>query len=300
MSIKVSVVVLTYNHEVYIAKALDSILSQEINFEMQIIVADDGSKDATKSIIHSFANKYPEKFILFEKQSNQGVRNNVLSFLDSIHGDYIAVLDGDDYWSDVNKIQKQVDFLDSNQDFNGVFHDAEIKHVDSAQNLLFNQKKYYSQSYVFKDVIFPSDLISRQMILPSSSTFLRSSILSNIDRSLLLDNYSILWKLTCFGIKNSKFYFMNEPMSVYHNHQKGISKSDNDKFHLSHIKFLKKLRRDDFYKYCSFDIYSSLSNEYKILLDSKQSKMNKNNLFRKYIWIELKRIFFYKREISKN
>jgi len=297
MSAKVTVVVLTYNHELYIAKALHSILAQEIDFEIQIIVADDGSQDSTRSIVNDFFNTYPEKFLIFEKESNEGVRANVLSCLEAIKGDYIAILDGDDYWSDLKKLQKQVDFLDKNQDFNGVFHDAEIAHLDSAESLLFNQKKYYSQSYVFKDVIFPSDLISRKMIFPSSSALLRTSILASVNKSFLVDNYSILWKLTCFGIKNSKFYFINEPMSIYHNHHKGISKSDNEKFHLSHINFLRNLLQDDFYIGCKYDIYSSLSTEYKILLDSKQSHVSKRKLFRNYIFSEMRRIFYYRKSL---
>jgi glycosyltransferase involved in cell wall biosynthesis len=295
MAIKVTVVLLTYNHELYITKALHSILAQEIDFEIQIIVADDGSQDSTRSIVNEFFKTYPEKFLIFEKESNQGVRTNVLSCLEAIKGDYIAILDGDDYWNDLKKLQKQVDFLDENQDFNGVFHDAEIAHVDSAENLLFNQKKYYSQSYVFKDVIYPSDLISRKMILPSSSALLRSSILELVNKSFLVDNYSILWKLTCFGIKNSKFYFINEPMSIYHNHHKGISKSDNDKFHLSHIKFLRSLLQDDFYQDYKHDIYAALSTEYKILLDSKLSHLNKRKLFRNYMFSEMRRLFYFRK-----
>jgi glycosyltransferase involved in cell wall biosynthesis len=299
MTIKVSVVVLTYNHELYIAKALESILSQVVDFNIQIIVADDGSQDRTLSIVDSFAEVHPDRFLVLKKEANQGIKNNVFKCIERINGEYIAILDGDDYWSDFKKLQKQVDFLDKNQDFNGVFHDAAIEHVDSAQNLLFNQKKYYSQSYVFNDVIFPSDLISRRMILPSSSALLRSSILALVNKSFLVDNYSILWKLTCFGIKNSKFYFVNEPMSVYHNHSKGISKSDNDKFHLSHINFLRSLLQDDFYQGYQYDIYAAISSEYRVLLDTKQSQLNKRKLFRNYMFSEMRRLYYYRKSLIK-
>jgi len=299
MSIKVTVVVLTYNHERFIAKALESILNQEIDFKLQIIVADDGSQDETNNIVADFTKRFPDSFSLIGEATNQGVRRNIFNCISEIKGEYIAILDGDDFWSDKEKLKKQVDFLDQNQDFNGVFHDAEIIHVDSAQEQLFNKKKYYSQSYVYKDEIHPTDLVSRSMILPSSSALLRSSVLATVDKSLLVDNYSMLWKLTCFAIKRSKFHFINEPMSVYHNHSKGISKGDNDKFHLSHILFFEKLLQDDYYKYTRYDVYRAMVNEYKILLDSKDSKLNKRKLFWKYVKCEFQKIRYYRKDLTR-
>ena len=297
MSIKVTVVVLTYNHEFYIAQALDSILNQEIDFNIQIIVADDGSTDGTKSIVNDFLNAHPDKFSVLGKESNHGVRVNVLNCFDEIKGEYIAILDGDDYWSDNNKLQRQVSFLDENEDFNGVFHDAEIVHVDRVQTKLFSQKKYYSQSYVFNEIIFFSDLIARKIILPSSSALLRGSILNLVDKSLLVDNYSTLWKLTCFGIKKSKYYFINEPLSVYRNHNKGISKSAFVQFHLSHIHFLRNLLRDDYFQHYKYDIYCSLSAECKTLLDSKPSGSNKRTLFRNYLFLEIRKFWYYRKQL---
>ena len=299
MSIKVTVVVLTYNHELYIAQALESILSQEVDFKIQIIVADDGSTDGTKSIINDLLSAHPDKFSVLGKESNHGVRVNVLNCFDEIKGEYIAILDGDDYWSDNRKLKRQVDFLEENQDFNGVFHDAEILHIDSVKTKLFSQKKYYSQCYVFNEIVFISDLIARKMILPSSSALIRSSILKLLDKSLLEDNYSILWKVTCFGIKKSKFYFINEPLSVYRNHNKGISKSAFVQFHLSHINFLQNLLRDDYFQYYKYDIYYSLSIEYKILLDSKPNSLNKRMLFRNYILFEICKLWYYRKQLFK-
>lgn len=299
MCIKVTVVVLTYNHELYIAQALESILSQEVDFKIQIIVADDGSIDGTKSIINDFLNAHPDKFSILGKESNHGVRVNVLNCFDAVKGEYIAILDGDDYWSDSHKLKRQVDFLEENQDFNGVFHDAEILHIDSVKNKLFSQKKYYSQCYVFNEIVFLSDLIARKMILPSSSALMRSSILKLVNKSLLEDNYSILWKVTCFGIKKSKFYFINEPLSVYRNHNNGISKSAFVQFHLSHINFLQNLLREDYFKYYKYDIYGALSAEFKILLESKKSSLNKAKLFRKYIVSEARKSWYYRKQLFK-
>ncbi len=88
-------------------------------------------------------------------------------------------------------------------------------------------------------------------------------------------------------------------MSVYHNHSKGISKSDNDKFHLSHILFYEKLLQDDYYKYTRYDVYRALVNEYKILLDSKDSKLNKRKLFWKYVKCEFQKIRYYRKDLTR-
>ncbi|MBN9294239.1 MAG: glycosyltransferase [Flavobacteriia bacterium] len=299
MSVKVTIVVLTYNHERFIAKALESILAQNTDFTFQILVADDGSTDATLTIINDFYQKNPDKFIIKNNTINQGIKANILNSFSEIDGEYIAILDGDDYWQYTEKLRKQIEFLENHPDFNGVFHDAEIVHIDDSKEVLYNQKKYYSQAYTFDEMIHPVQLISRKMIFPSSSVLLRASALNLIEAKLLKDQYSLLWKLTCFVIKNSKFYFINEPWSVYHNHTKGISKSDNTQFHFSHITFLEDLLRDEYYKYYKYEIYASISGEYKILLDTKQTP-GKRKLFRKYLNCELKKLWYYRKRIKAN
>lgn len=297
MSVKLTVIVLTYNHERFISKAITSILDQQVDFDYQIVVADDGSKDKTVTYIQDISNQNPGKIVLLQKQSNNGIKNNILSLLSVIKGKYIANLDGDDYWSDPNKLQKQIQFLDSNPEYNGVFHDTKIVHIDDAENILFQSRKLYSQAYVYKEEIFPTDIISRQFILPSSSAVLRTSVIEMVNPNWILDDFSILWKITCFGIKHSKYYFINEVMSVYQNHSLGISKHNQDQFHLSHIQFLLNLRKDDFYREYKYAIYISVSSELKILLDSKKTQLNKQILFVKYCINEIKRIWYYRKEI---
>ena len=85
MSIKLTVVVLTYNHERFISKALKSILNQKVDFDFQIVVADDGSTDNTVNLIQQFANEIPGKIILFQKQNNKGIKNNIFSKVLNIH-----------------------------------------------------------------------------------------------------------------------------------------------------------------------------------------------------------------------
>lgn len=137
----VSVVIGTYNHGAYIAKAIGSVLEQDFEGEMEIIIGDDNSEDDTYSICQKFAAK-DSRIRLFQRNRSEVIyingrptgRNNFLKNIAEARGKYIALLDGDDYWDDSSKIRKQVQFLENNKEFALCFHDAQL--VDAEENLL--------------------------------------------------------------------------------------------------------------------------------------------------------------------
>lgn len=119
-AIMVSIVVATYNHEQYIAEALDSFLIQKTNFRVEILVNDDASTDTTAQIVKKYEEKYPHLFISFYQtvnQYSQGKRPWFNVLFPAARGKYIALCEGDDYWTDPLKLQKQVDFLEANLSF---------------------------------------------------------------------------------------------------------------------------------------------------------------------------------------
>lgn len=106
----------TYNHEKYIAQAIESILMQQVDFNYRIIICEDGSTDRTPQICQAYKDRYPDKIDLYLNEVNKGVKINArkLHQLSLRSGaKYIAMLDGDDYWTDPGKLQRQVDFLES-------------------------------------------------------------------------------------------------------------------------------------------------------------------------------------------
>lgn len=113
----VSVVVLTYNQEQLIEQCLDSILSQQCNFEFELIVGEDCGTDRTREICKKYQLKYPQIVKLLLQDSNQGLIKNFADLMSLCKGKYIAHCAGDDYWCDDLKLQKQVDFLENNQDY---------------------------------------------------------------------------------------------------------------------------------------------------------------------------------------
>lgn len=121
--IKVTVVTVTYNHEEYIKECLESLVCQKTNFRYQILVGDDCSTDGTAGVVREYANKYPGLIVPILRKKNVGSMHNFGDLcqraLDA--SEYIAFCDGDDYWVDENKLQKQVDYLEAHKEVNGCF-----------------------------------------------------------------------------------------------------------------------------------------------------------------------------------
>jgi glycosyltransferase involved in cell wall biosynthesis len=110
---KVSVLMPCYNHESYIAQAIDSFLAQECDFDIELLIGNDASTDNTLKIAKKYADKFPDKIKLINHETNQGLLKNYKSLLNLARGEYIAILESDDYWCDNTKLQKQIDFLDA-------------------------------------------------------------------------------------------------------------------------------------------------------------------------------------------
>jgi glycosyltransferase involved in cell wall biosynthesis len=120
----VSVCIQTYNHEKYIAQCLENVLNQKANFLWEIILGEDESSDSTREICIDYSRRFPDKIKLFLHSRSNVIyvngnatgRNNLIQNLTNAKGKYIALCEGDDYWTDQYKLQKQVDFLEANPD----------------------------------------------------------------------------------------------------------------------------------------------------------------------------------------
>lgn len=121
----ISIAMLTFNHQDFIVQALEGVLMQNTDFNFKIIVADDKSTDNTRNILLTYQKNYPNKFKLILQNDNVGVHENTLSLIENVEGKYIALCEGDDYWFDSSKLQKQVDFLEHNPEYVLSFHDVQ-------------------------------------------------------------------------------------------------------------------------------------------------------------------------------
>jgi glycosyltransferase involved in cell wall biosynthesis len=122
----VSVCMITYNHERFIAQAIESVLMQETDFPVELVIGEDCSTDGTRAIVVEYAQRYPERIRPFLRERNLGMIPNFVATLQACRGKYIALLEGDDYWTDPHKLQKQVQFLEGHPDYVLCHHDAMI------------------------------------------------------------------------------------------------------------------------------------------------------------------------------
>lgn len=208
---KVSVVCISYNQEKYIEQTLDGFLMQKTNFPVEIIIADDASTDKTASIIRKYEKQNPGCFQANLRIQNIGAIDNLLDTLKAASGDYIALCEGDDFWTNPTKLQKQVDFLDTHPDFSLVFHPVRV--------FFENQEE--------EEKIFPDFTEGEQFTIKKllEDNFIQTN--SVMYRRINYDNLSsdvmpFDWYLHLIHAKNGKIGFLNEVMSTYRRHDGGL------------------------------------------------------------------------------
>jgi glycosyltransferase involved in cell wall biosynthesis len=210
----VSVRTLTYNHEKYIEKCLDGVLMQKTKFKYEYIIGEDCSRDKTREIVNAYAEKYPDIIKLVTSDTNVGIPENSRRTRVLCNGKYQALCEGDDYWTDPYKLQKQVDFLEKNNECTVCFHKAEIL---SENNLRKNQKYFpFFRPKIITDI---KDILKENYIATCTVMY----------RTKLFDEFPEWFSKLAFGdwsihILNAqygKIGFIDQPMSVYRLHSTG-------------------------------------------------------------------------------
>jgi len=220
MGLLVSVVVITYNHEPYIRQALDSIFSQIVNFSYEVLIADDASSDKTPQILTMYSRLHPEIRLML-RQKNVGATKNGYYAMQKCRGKYLAYLEGDDFWTDTSKLQKQIDFLEKKSDFIGNCHEFHIVN-ESGENIVktlnwVSHKKVFTLAD-FQGIFLPSQpstYVFRNFFLDKSRDY---SFLYKTDR-MISDRTHIMF---CLSLGN--FYCFGQKMSAYRVMSTGITR----------------------------------------------------------------------------
>jgi len=133
---------ITFNQEKFIAQAIESALMQHANFKYEIVIGEDYSTDRTRDIVLEYQEKYSDRIKLLLQGKNVGMHKNFVDTYYACRGKYIALLEGDDYWTDAHKLQKQVDFLENNPNFSICFHNMQIIYANEPHlNRISNVKQ---------------------------------------------------------------------------------------------------------------------------------------------------------------
>ena len=152
---KVSVNIITYNHEKFIAQTVESVLMQETDFPIELIIGEDCSADGTRQIVKAYAEKYPNVIRVLFPERNLGMLRNFAAVLEASGGEYIAFCEGDDYWTDSQKLQRQVEFMEANPEMSLCHHVVEYVRWDGgSRNVLQTMPpESFRQTQQAKDLI---------------------------------------------------------------------------------------------------------------------------------------------------
>ncbi len=209
-----SVCIITYNQEKYIAQTLDGILMQHTNFEFDVVIGEDCSTDNTKNIILQYASQYPDKIKLLPRTHNFGVRKNFEQTLLACTGKYIAICEGDDYWTNINKLQKQVDFLEANEDYKICFHNTAIVYEDTGKSENANKPDQPITTSMI-------DLIDHWYMMTCSMVF-RNEV--KVFPTWFTKAFNTDYALQMLIIGNGgKIGYLPDNMAVYRKHSEGES-----------------------------------------------------------------------------
>lgn len=208
----VSVILIAYNQRRYIRQAIESVLAQETSFSYELLIGDDASDDGTSGIVAEYAQAYPDRVRAFIRPENLGAARNAVLLLQQARGEFIASLEGDDYWIDPQKLEKQAAFLRESPDFIGCT--SRIRCVDENGRAIRGKPEWIRQKRVFTLADFDGVHLPGQ-----ASSLMRRNIFRQPthDYSVLTEADTMISDRTAMLIflLQGDFYCFDQPMSVY-------------------------------------------------------------------------------------
>jgi glycosyltransferase involved in cell wall biosynthesis len=264
--IKVSVCMITYNHEKYIEEAINGVLMQDCEYDIELIISNDCSIDQTHKIIQNIIKTHPRssRIKYFNHSNNLGMMKNFIFTIKQCDGDFVALCEGDDYWTDSNKIQKQVGFMSLHPTISFSFHRA---------NILFNEKlslSYKNKNYKDRNIVETKYFLRKggARYCTASSVFRKSAFIDIPDwlSQCHVADYPILF----LALQKGEVGYLEDVMCVYRLASVGSWSSENLKF-FNRLKNLKKMVRlnniinlntnGQYKKYLKLNLFSYLMNK---------------------------------------
>jgi len=214
-----TVVCITYNQVAFIRDALESFVTQETNFPFEVLISDDASTDNTPEVIREYEKKYPKIIKAIYRKTNIGVENNFLYTLSEVLSKYVIYNEGDDYFSDTCKLQRQVDFLESRPECSICFHPVTIRFQDGSKpdeffpsvELRFNKTEMYLEDILKHNFMQTNSVMYRWR-------FNEENILDTFPSSIMPMDYY----LHLLHAQKGVIGFIDEVMAVYRRHPGGI------------------------------------------------------------------------------
>ncbi|WP_345976628.1 glycosyltransferase [Sulfurimonas sp. HSL3-7] len=252
---------LTYNHEKYIAQALDSVLMQKVDFKYEIVVGEDCSTDRTRTILLEYKEKYPHIFKLILHEKNVGAAKNIQAVDRACRGEYIAVLEGDDYWTDPHKLQIQVDEMRKYPDCHMSFHPAlEVWEDKRRKNQITGRQAEGNRVFTTREIIKGGG-----SFCPTASLIFKRDVFDNLPQwfyeAPIGDYFAQI-----FGSLHGGALYIARPMSVYRRNAPGSWSVTN-----THMARQEQYLKDLLVSFDNLECY--LDNEFHDDINLKRSKV---------------------------
>jgi len=275
----VSICCITYNHEKYIAEALDSFLMQETDFPFEILIHEDASTDNTAKIIRSYENKYPsliKPIYQTENQYSKGIKINATFNLPRAKGEYIALCEGDDFWTDKGKLQYQIEKMKEYNKCEISFHPTKFIKNQTMSDTIFRRHAKYDKIFDIKEIIRGDG-----GFCPTASLIIKKEVFDDIPsffQNTPVGDYFI----QIFGSVNGGALYIDKTMSAYRIHSGGVWTSRESNF-LSRKKFAFEMldtlnEMDEFFNFKYYEdiafikshIFSAILNKKKFSIDDRK------------------------------
>ena len=214
MNPRVSVSLVTYNQADVIREAIEGALAQRTPFDVEIVIGEDGSTDGTREIVCDYGRRYPERIRLLLQDQNRGLVTNFMNTIGACRGEYVALLDGDDYWPQRDKLARQVTFLDRYPRCSLSFHDVVVLCADGT----FSAVTYTGPDH--KRFSGIEDLLETNFVATCSAMFRRSALPAWPDwfaASIWED-----WPLYLLLAEHGSIGYIPEILGVYRDHRHGL------------------------------------------------------------------------------
>lgn len=209
----VSVLVITYNHERYLGQALDSALGQATGFPVEVVVGEDGSTDGTRAVLEAYRSAHPGRVRALVRERNLGMLPNFVDTFRACTGRYVALLEGDDYWTDPGKLQLQVDLLEGDPTLSSTFHNVEVVHEGGERpNHLFHRRPLKPR-FSLRDVV-------GEFFVPTCSTVFRSGLWAFPEWFVTMPMGD--WPLHVLNAEHGELGYVDRVMGAYRVHGGGV------------------------------------------------------------------------------
>lgn len=261
MEPKVSVCMITYNQEKFLSQAIESVLEQKTNFDYELVIGEDCSIDKTREIIIKYQKKYPDRIKLLLREKNLGMVKNFLDTFKSCQGEYIAMLEGDDFWVCRDKLQNQVDFLESHPECSVCFHTVQAFYEDR-----FRWSYFVPQKEMEKDLYLLHDLLQCNFIA-NCSVMYRNCLQGKIPHWFYFSKIGD-WPLHVLHAEFGDIGYIRKVMAKYRIHRhSNFSSRQKGLNYLDIIKTAQTIDRHFRYKYHS--LVQELINSQRLLLQQE-------------------------------